>query len=831
MADLNVSPNTNVLKFLPSHYSVEERKFLWALLTAINGSNQRLEQLIQACIDQLFLSTAQGRYLVQLGEQGGFVMPQNSGLDIRAYRTLVPIMVADPKQVRQTIEEIVRAFYLSERVRPNLVSAVVDPYVLQDGDDLIIETQSGQIKISITQAQVNDLSNVTAAELAAIINSSQDEVLADTPVDRTSARNFLRVTSKAGGASANIRIAGGKLQNVLMFPNILDTTNGTGTTFNLTKTSPYSDQITFTWDGVGANPKIYNVSKDDVVTIRGLVDGVDPYSQLNGSYVVVDSGYDYFIVRNEVYDELSSQITQPGDNTIIFTSGRKNTIYDKDEYAIVSESGDVNTITVTVPAIPPLARRFLAGATHLRGAPLQVIDFTRNSLQLQLGIGVQKPAADNWFQMASDTARFNFREKSYKTTAVDSNDTQPTYTVASGDPDYSVLPFTVPSVTGVTNPIHGEVDSGEYTLNFNFAHGLRFPWGFTLAGATGGGGVLAGDLNKEHVVFTLVDANTLKFRLFDSGANLIKFPGFAWGPADLYQHSTTQPDGSDFYLEFPNSAAAIASGLTPGLSFRLDALGGTDIDGYIAGILRYRKLSVTSVNNNIINISTGYGIGGFGFIIDDVTGTRSGSFGGNPTYFLDKTSAHNQERVLGGLRAILYGYTTPQNPAFTNSYMYDPQGDVTKVTVSRFIVRSTDKIFKGDNLTAIEVDTTVSGTGEEYPQSGNLIMGYGTDKFEGPIRYYAVVKNPGNNQILIDPAYRFRHTHEAGTQVQTIYQNFPFTPGTDGSDFPCYITGTTTARETMFALIELLVAAGIFLLREVIKPELRYDDDEIVVFD
>jgi hypothetical protein len=282
---------------------------------------------------------------------------------------------------------------------------------------------------------------------------------------------------------------------------------------------------------------------------------------------------------------------------------------------------------------------------------------------------------------------------------------------------------------------------------------------------------------------------------------------------------------------FPNAAAVTASGLKPGQSIRLDALGGTDVDGYIAGILRYRKMSVSSITNNIVNISAGYGIGGFGFIIDNATGTRSGSFGGTVNYRFDASTAHNQERVMTGLRAILYGYTTPQNPAFTNSYLYDPSGDVTKVTVSRNIVRTTNKIFKGDNLTALEIDTTITGTGEEYPQSGTLILGYGTDQFEGPIRFYAVVENPGNNQILIDPAYRFKHTHEAGTQVQTIYQNSPFVPGTDGSDFPCYITGTTTARETMFSLIELLVAAGIFVEREVIKPDLRYDDTEITVFD
>ena len=831
MTDLNSSPNSNVLKFLPSNYRVSDELFLGRLIQGINGSNERLEQLVRACIDQLFLSSAQGRYLIQLGEQSGFVMPSSSGLDIRAYRTLVPIMVADPKQVRQTIEEIVRAFYLSERVRPNLVSSITDPYQLLDGDSLIIETQSGRVQVSITANQVNDLNNVSAAEIAAIINSSQNEVLADTPIDRTSARNFLRVTSAAGGTSANIRIAGGTLQNLLKFPLVIETKNQAGTALTLTKTSPYTDELRVTWDGVGYNPLFYKVKRNDIVTIRGLTDGAYPLSLLNGSYEIVDSGYDYFIIKNGAFSTLSASVSLPSDNSIVFTDGRRSTIYDRDEFALVSES-DVNTLTVTVPAIPPLARRFLVGAMHLRGAPLEVVDFSRTSIQVRLGTGIQKPDGDNWFRLVSDTSRFNFREKSYKTTSVNLNDTEPTYTVASGDPEYAVLPFTTPSITGINNPIYGEVDSAEYKLSFTYDHGLKFPWSFTMAGATGAGNIVTTDLNRPLYVYSVDDSKTLKFRIFNPDGTTKTFSGFSWGPADLKQFSTTQLDGSDFYLEFPNASAAIASGLIAGMSCKLDVVGGIDANPYVAGILRYQKMTVVDVSSNIVKISTGYGIGPFGLIISAATGKRSGEFGGNAiTQYLDKTITHNKKVVLEGLKALIYGYTKPQNPAFTNSYMYDPSGEATKVTVSKYIVKSSKKIFKGDNIPFIEIAQTQTTEGDELPQSGSIVLGFGSNSFEGPINYYAVIKNPGNNQILIDPAYKFKNTHNIGTQVQLIHKALPFSPGIDGDDFPTYLTGTVSARETMFLLIELLVAAGIFVEKEVIKPDLRYNDSGVTVFD
>ena len=122
--------------------------------------------------------------------------------------------------------------------------------------------------------------------------------------------------------------------------------------------------------------------------------------------------------------------------------------------------------------------------------------------------------------------------------------------------------------------------------------------------------------------------------------------------------------------------------------------------------------------------------------------------------------------------------------------------------------------------------------GEKFPSSGKLILGFGTDQFEGPISYYATVENPGSNQILIDPSYRFKHSHTAQvTSVQYIHSNQPFTPSMDGSEFPVYITGTAQARNTMFTLAELLVASGIFIEEDVLLPGLRFEDTAIEPFD
>lgn len=342
-----MAPNADVKKFVPNHFLEVIGKNLPAILKAVNTGHEATERLIQACIDQLFLSTASGRYLIQLGEQEGFTMPPNSGLDIRAYRILVPIMVSNPKQVRLSINDIVQAFYKNERTKPYVQSTRIGPYVLADGDDLILETESGLTVVTILENQVSDLGNVTAQEISAVINSSQDMVLAEAVIDQSTGNGQVRILSNTQGAGAFIRVAGGKLQNVLQFEKLVPTLNDSSTTWDITKTSTLSDEVTFTWDGSGTNPEVYQIKPNDVVTIRGLVDGVEDFSLLNGSYEILDVGYDYFVIRNSRFQALSSSLTEPTDDSIVFTKSDRLTIFDRGEFAATAETDQQTARQVT----------------------------------------------------------------------------------------------------------------------------------------------------------------------------------------------------------------------------------------------------------------------------------------------------------------------------------------------------------------------------------------------------------------------------------------------------------------------------------------------------
>lgn len=818
---------SDIKDFLPPNLALAADAFTQALLGAIDFIDAETETLIQACIDQLFLSTASGKYLVQQGEENGFTMPANSGLDIRAYEVLVPIMVSAPKQVRQTFNQMLEAFYGASRTRPSVTSSVAEPFNLSDGDDLIVETESGTFSVAVLATQVSNINSVSAAEAAAVLNAVQTIYTASVTTDRHSGNNFLTLTSSGTGSSAFIHVTGGTAQNVMQFPNLRPTTEMTGTVWNVTKAQTYTDVTKFQWDGVSPSPSVYLTKPGDFVTIRGLVDGAAPLSKLNGSYVILDCGYDYFVVSNTAFQATSGTITQPANNTIVFTASSKITIFDQPEFALTSET-QFNTATITVPAIPPLARRFLQGSAHLHGCEATVLNFTRASVQVQLPAGATKPLGMNAFVLSNGSFRYDFSQPYYLTTNVDVS-TNPIYTVDSSSGQ--ALPSTTAIALGA-NPFFADIGRGDIVVTFPETHGLQKNWAFTVAGATGLGLFTTALLNREHVVKNVLNDTQVTIELLDSNGQVVLFDGNPFGTFDVWQQTTLQGD-SDFFMRFPSSGAVAASGLQLGMKFRIDPSSGVNLQPYYGINLRFRDLYVTNITGTDVWFAAGLGAGPNGMVISGASGHSSAAIGGTPTWFFDQTTAWNVANVMTALKMVFVGYTPETNPNYVGSFLYDPLGVQYNQTVSGYISVMTQNILIGDNSSILFVQKVNSVfNGHNFPTSGQVVVDFGNDNFEGPINFLATISNDsGPSQILLDPSYRFKKSHGAGAQVQFIYKNQPFVPGIDGSAFPFYLTGTAQARNTLFTLLEELKASGIFLNANVILPQLKYTDLAISPFE
>lgn len=798
------------------------------MLAAIQEATDLLADNVEAAIDQQFTSTASGKYLVQLGQAQGFAMPPNSGLDLQAFEQLVPIMTADPKQIRLTIERLVEAFYGHERTSPAIQATQSGPFGLVPGDDLLIETQSGLTTIAILEGELGDFTNVTTGQLASIINAAQADFTADEVIDRITGASRLRLTASTRGLTATLRVAGGTLQNLLQFPRFVPTAQTAGTTLLLTRTTPESDLLTVTWNGTPPDPQFWRVHKDDVLTLRGLLDGADPWSVLNGTHVVVDSGFDYLVIRNDTFNSVTSTLILTDSKQLAVTQSEPLGLFDQEEQAIVSQIVD-DEIDITVPAVPPLVRRSLKGSAHLHGQINPVITFTRGTIQLAVPTDTDEILPGGQLRLRNRYHRFAGIDKMLRTITVDSNPTQPTYVVSTDDAD-GVLPWTVAQPFGI-DPIEATLQSDRYVITFPYRHGLWTGWAITLAGFVGTGNATTGRLNQEHQVEVIND-HTVAIYLSDASGDPVLFSGFTWGPADVVRQSTTQPDGSDFYLQFASSGAAAASGLTAGRLFMINTSGGVDVEPILAGQLRGRRLVVQTVVGATITFTAGLGLGSDGTVMTAISGTRSGEIGGaSGTQYLNVASATNLRAVFTELEAVNCTAQISSNPNYVGSFLYDPDGvSGVNLTVSKLIVGLADDVLAGDSPLALIVDAA-EVDGEPFPQAGFICVDFGTGRFEGPIRLLAVVENGPTVQMLIDPAYRFKYSHDVGATVQYVRQNTAYRPTTTGSDYPVYLTGTAAARETMFLLVDQLVAAGVFVNKDVLYPDLRYQDPAINPFD
>ena len=110
---------------------------------------------------------------------------------------------------------------------------------------------------------------------------------------------------------------------------------------------------------------------------------------------------------------------------------------------------------------------------------------------------------------------------------------------------------------------------------------------------------------------------------------------------------------------------------------------------------------------------------------------------------------------------------------------------------------------------------TVDNSSELPDQEGFLVFGFVTDNEEGPVKYLG---RPSPNTLFIDPAYKFKNFHPAGTNISLIESNSVYDPQKDGTDYPFYGTDVVSGRLYAEELIKLVAATGINLVVNIIYP-------------
>jgi len=173
--------------------------------------------------------------------------------------------------------------------------------------------------------------------------------------------------------------------------------------------------------------------------------------------------------------------------------------------------------------------------------------------------------------------------------------------------------------------------------------------------------------------------------------------------------------------------------------------------------------------------------------------------------YIPATTQIIKRQLIGGWHV----HETGGPDTFIGAYCFDPTSGVTIGNVSCTLNQTLEA---GQPYTVV----SASGSTAQFPDSpGNIILDFGTSNQEGPIKYLG---RPSNGTLLLDASYVMKRTH-ANPDVSLVRTTKPYSPATDGTDYPTYLTGTVQGRIEAEALAQSIAAAGIFVNIIVVYPK------------
>jgi hypothetical protein len=825
-------------KFLPDTYRGSELKTLTGIVGAISDADNHVESLLVDGRNQLFLTSAQGKYLVDLAGQYGFSLPRNAGFDTTGIRNLAIPAVFLPKQTAYTANRIIETFYSVDVLHPSFLSSFGEPYALRDGDDLVLQTLSGEIRVVFKASQVGDINNVTAGEVAGIVNSQQLLVFADTYYNRQTNKINVRLTSSAYGANATLKVVGGTAQNILQFPSIRDCSGDSTTVWSVTKEQgkTYASRITFTYTS-GHRPSVWNLRIGDLLTIRGLVDGVEPWSVLNGSYKLLDVGRDYFVIQNLQFvpSVLPVVLSQPDALSFVFTSSRARSIYDNQEWALVTETR-VNEIDISIPVVPPVIKRKLKGSAHLHGNRYSVIGLTRTSVTISKPNEVSGAGA-----FIFNTSVFSKSWDRHHRLSFDSILQYPSSTQLFLSTESRKFPFMTEGESnaiagaGIVNPLRVGIGSSEVVVETpNVEHGFENGQEFHLSNVnfdvsgvveSRDGGLSLSDFNGTHFVTRVIDKYSYAFELQTSTGDTLVYGGTIVSGFDVRTFFDPQAIVPNVRFEFASESDRVSAGFEVGMQVKL-LEHGTVYSPIVMKLLVDQPMAVVSQEGSYVYLKHMRYF--YPALISSGTKcARDGSLGGSDMrhWLVSPFSADpvnlNRDIWFKNANIIMTSALAQSNPFYVGSYLYDPVGTYSPFVVSATAAVLMDGVKQNEAPGRIRV-STLSG----FSMSGELFVGYGTEEIEGPIQYIAI-EGTGPYFIVLNKAYVFKKSHKAGSECRLSRSNAVISLSDDGAQYPVYITGVTKARESIEAVLASLVATGVQINITARPPDLRYIEPSI----
>lgn len=173
--------------------------------------------------------------------------------------------------------------------------------------------------------------------------------------------------------------------------------------------------------------------------------------------------------------------------------------------------------------------------------------------------------------------------------------------------------------------------------------------------------------------------------------------------------------------------------------------------------------------------------------------------------FIPSTTKIVRRNRIGA--AHIYDTSTP---SFTNQegpYLYDE-------TLGYTIAEQSSYTLNSLNISSSSV-IPVNDASVFPDSSGYIMIGYGTSHQEGPIPY---ISRPSDQTLRINPSYKFKTKHPAGSDVCLLQALSAPIPNNNGSDIPFFLTDSVAGRIYVEDLIREITAIGIVVVIYVLYP-------------
>lgn len=357
-----------------------------ALIAGVSRGDAINEANLRSAYDQLFGSSAGGKYLDVVLNNRGIRRPTDVGMSDEVFRRLG--IALNSKVTHEAIRQVLEIFYGVDAMRAWSQTQETEPYNLSDGQTLFLSLDgSGPVLATFRSENFRNIAQASSVEVAAVLTKAMRDAGFDSYAisfyDPNLGETVVRLYSGSLGLKSFVRVTGGTAQPFLRFPSYIETyggtvTTGSGYTWVYTSPTASSTRISLTTTGVPL-VDIGSVEEGDYVVIGEGVGTITP-----GSYQVSQVGTSWSGANYTQFFDLATNLGFTGsilqnanDNYRFFRPTRRTTL-DGLRSAAVTQDG--SRINVRIPATSQVVDRTPSNGSYLRGQePLDIKRFWRGS--------------------------------------------------------------------------------------------------------------------------------------------------------------------------------------------------------------------------------------------------------------------------------------------------------------------------------------------------------------------------------------------------------------------------------------------------------------------